>query len=236
MLPENDIQKNVLEEIRKGAVLMRPRIYFILRAALIGIAAFVLLLAALFILSFIFFSIRESGVQFLLEFSEQGLATFVTLFPWLTLLIVFALFVLLEALLRNFSFGYRLPLLRIFLWLLVVGLVGSTLLGFTPLHTFLLSKADNGELPLLGNWYESIHDSHQDKGVYRGAVTSIAPSYFTISHSDNDRDTDEGTWSIIPPDGFDLGQLSIGDTVYVAARVRGATIYAYGIRILPKDE
>lgn len=226
----------MLKKIHAGAITMHSRSYFLVRAILIGTIAFLLLAGFFFLLSFIFFSVRESGLHFLLEFSERGLGTFVILFPWLTLLFALALLIILEALLRHFRFGYRLPLLRIFLWLVIIGAIGSTLLGLSPLHSYLLSKADNGQLPVLGSWYEQIHDSHQQQGIYRGDITSITQSYFTISHNDTDRDSDEGTWNIIPPSGFDLRQLVVGNKVYIAARVRGGIMYAYGIRIIPKDE
>ncbi|HUX81051.1 MAG TPA: hypothetical protein VMV38_01885, partial [Candidatus Paceibacterota bacterium] len=172
MLKENDIQKSVLEKIHAGNVSMRSRIFFTIRAIFIGAISLLILAASLFILSFVFFSVRESGVHYLLEFGEQGIGAFVALFPWRTLLLVFLLLIALEILLRNFKFGYRFPLLRIFLWILVTGVLGSILIGFTPLHSFLLSKADNDQLPLIGSWYEQIHDSHLAQGVYRGEVSS----------------------------------------------------------------
>ncbi|MHB0865331.1 MAG: hypothetical protein ACYC1Y_00260 [Minisyncoccota bacterium] len=236
MLPENDIQKNVLEKIRAGGVSMRSRAYFMRRTALLGAAAALVLLGALFMLSFVFFSVRESGVGYLLEFGEHGIGTFVTLFPWTSLTLFIACIVILEMLVRRFSFSYRFPLLRIFLWILVVGILGSTIIGFTPLHASLLSAADRDQLPLIGSWYEQIHDSHVEQGVYRGSITSIAATYFVIAHNDTDRDSDEGTWPIVPPTGFNLGALATGEKVYVAGRLLNGVVYAYGIHVITDRE
>lgn len=236
MLQTNNIQEKVLEKIHAGDVAMHSPAYFFFRTLLIGTAAVIVLTASFFILSFVFFSVHESGVRYLLEFSEQGLLTFVTLFPWLALLISLALLIVLEAILRNFKFGYRFPLLRIFLWLIILGAVGSTLLNLTPLHSYLLSAADNDQLPFIGSWYEQVHDSHQAQGVYRGDVTAIAEASFVISYNDTDRDSDDGAWNIIPPTGFDLTQLSIGDKVYVAGHLRNGIVYAYGIHPVSEDE
>ncbi len=112
---------------------MRSRAYFLFRAALAGAAALLVLAGALFMLSFLFFSVRESGVGYLLEFGEHGIGAFVALFPWTSLLLFVAFVILLEVIVRRFSFSYRFPLLRIFLWILIIGIVGSTLIGFTPL-------------------------------------------------------------------------------------------------------
>lgn len=230
MLQENDIQKSVLEKVRTRSVSMRSKLYFALRIVLVGVLSIITLACSIFALSFIYFSVHESGEQFLLGFDQQGLVTFALLFPWLILLLAILLLVTLETLLRNFKFGYRLPLLRIFLWLFGIGAVGSMLVSITPLHSFLLLQADKDQLPILGPLYESIHDSHREQGVYRGNITSITESDFVISYDDTDRDSDEGSWTIVPPKGFGLGTLSLGEKVYVAGRIRQGIVYAYGIR------
>ncbi len=215
---------------------MRSRAYFIRRAILLGAMAILVLLGAFFMLSFVFFSVRESGVGYLLEFGEHWIGTFAALFPWTSLLFFIACMVILEMLVRRFAFSYRFPLLRMFLWILVVGILGSTIIGFTPLHASLLSAADRDQLPFIGSWYEQVHDSHVEQGVYRGSVTSIAATYFVIAHNDTDRDSDEGTWSIVPPAGFDLGTLATGKNVYVAGRLLNGVVYAYGIHVITDNE
>lgn len=236
MLKENDIQKQVLEKIRAGNVSMHSRVFFILRAVLIGIGAVLILACALFALSFVFFSVHQSGVRFLLEFGNQGLVTFVTLFPWTSFLFFLALLIALELIVRHFTSAYRFSLLRIFLWVLVIGIMGSTLIGFTPFHTLLLSAADNNQLPILGHLYEQVHVPHHERGVYRGDITSVTASDFVIAHSDTDRDSDEGSWTIVPPAGFATSTLVIGTKVYVAGRLQHGIVYAYGIRFLPQNE
>ncbi|MDE1919133.1 MAG: hypothetical protein KGH56_00340 [Patescibacteria group bacterium] len=236
MLKENDIRKSVLEKIRSGEVPMRSRAYFALRTVLVVVMSLLMLAAALFALSFMSFSVHESGVRFLLEFGEHGLVAFVALFPWHLLLISLLILVILEFLLNRFTPAYRFPFLRTFLWILVALIAGSTLVGFTPLHSFLLSEADRNELPVLGPFYEQVHDSHQEQGVYRGSVSSVDASGFIIAHDDSDKDSDEGSWHIVPPPGFDLGTLSVGEKVYVGGRLQSGVVYAYGVHSLSGEE
>ena len=236
MLKEPDIQQTVLEKIHAGDVSMHSRMFFLLRTILFSVVALLVLALSLFVLSFVFFSVHESGVRYLLEFGEGGIGAFVVLFPWTSLVLFILLLLALEFLVRRFTSAYRLPLLRIFLWILVIGVVGSTLVGFTPLHSFLLAEADKDQLPILGPLYEQLRDSHLDQGVYRGTVASIAASYFVIGHDDADRDSDEGSWSIIPPPGFDLGSLTIGQRVYIAGRLMNGVVYAYGIHRIGESE
>jgi glucan phosphoethanolaminetransferase (alkaline phosphatase superfamily) len=236
MLKETDIQKTVLEKIHCGSIPMHSRRFFVLRGALLMTIAALVLLFSLFVLSFVFFSVQRSGMRFLLEFGSNGLGAFATLFPWAIFVIFLVLLVALELIVREFSTIYRFSLLRIFLSILVIGILGSLLLEMSPLHASLLSAADNDSLPILGPLYEQIHDSHEEQGVYRGDITSLDANGFTISHNDSDHDTDDGTWNIVSPADFDLTSLRVGEKVYVGGEFRRGKVYAYGIRELPSDE
>jgi hypothetical protein len=237
MLKTNNIQENVLQKIHARAISMHSRAYFAFRTAAVSLTALSVLALSLFLVSFIFFSINASGTGFLLEFKEQGFMAFVSLFPWTIFLWVLILLIALEVLLRYFKFSYRVPLLRTFLWVVIISIAGSILISFTPLHSLLLSEADSDNLPVIGPLYTQIHNSHQEQGVYRGIVTSIATSSFVISHADTDRDSDEGSWIIQPPSGFNLSTLSMGEKVYIAGRLQNNIVYAYGIhRISPKTK
>lgn len=232
MLKENNIQKKVLDAIHLKGIPMHSRAYFVLRTALVGIVSVLILAGSFFALSFVFFSVHESGERFLLEFSERGLVTLVALFPWKLFFLFVALLIALGLLIRHFTSAYRFPFLRVFLWALIIGITGSTLIGFTPLHPSLLSASDNDQLPILGPLYESLHDSHQEKGVYRGEITTITDTDFVISHADNDRDSDDGAWIIVPPTGFDFSTLSLGKKVYAAGQLLHGIVYAYGIHFV----
>lgn len=235
MLNTNNIQENVLKKIHEGAVSMHSRTYFVLRTLSITLAALITLALAFFAFSFIYFSVQESGSQFLLGFSQQGILTFFALFPWSLLLLALAFLVALELVLRNFSFGYRTPVLRTFLWVVLVGILGSVLFSFTPIHSILLNEADNDQLPVLGPLYKQVHGPHREHGVYRGFITTIHSTRFEISYNDSDHDSDDGTWTVYPPRGYDLRTLSVGDNVYIAGRLFGGVVYAYGISIVASE-
>lgn len=233
MSTEHNIEHEVLEKIRAGEVRKRPRLFFVAQVALLGALAALALALSIFALSFILFSVHESGEQFLLGFGQRGLATLIALFPWRTLALVAAMLVALEWLVRHAKFGYRVPLLQIFLGIAGIAVLGGVLLNFTPLHAFLLDQADRGELPVIGFAYEDLHSPHQEQGVFRGEISAIASTSFTIAHNDQDRDTDDGTFAVVPPAGFDLSSLSLGDRVYVAGTLQDGIVYAYGIRLFP---
>lgn len=230
MSKETEIKARVFEKIRTGEASMHPRIYFVARVVFLATFSVVVLALTLFILSFALFSIHESGEQFLFGFGQGGIVAFIALFPWLPFLLTAVLILLLEYLLRYFKFGYRVSLLGIFL--IALAIVGAAGVGitFTPLHGALLDSADRGELPIIGSLYEEIHDSHQAQGVYRGVISSIQGNEFMVVHDDNDKDTDDGTSTIVAPAGFAVATLRVGEHVYVAGTLVQGVVHAYGIQ------
>src|ERR1035437_5212484 len=115
-----DIENNVLEKIRQGDIRMRPRIYFVARIVAVIFVAIFALVVSVFVLSFAFFSVHESGELFLLGFGSRGLLTFFSLFPWFTLIVAVGLLFLFELLSRLFIFNYRQPILKIFFTFLCI--------------------------------------------------------------------------------------------------------------------
>lgn len=214
---------------------MHPKIYFIARTTFLIILSVVTFSLTLFVLSFAFFSIHESGEQFLLGFGQRGLEAFITLFPWGFFLLTVLLLLLLDHLLRYFKFGYRVSMLGIFLIALAIVVIGGIAINFTPLHSTLLDTADHNELPIIGSLYEGIHDSHQAQGVYRGIISSVQGNTFILTHDDQDKDTDDGTSTIMVPAGFDMTTLHTGERVYVAGKLIRAVVYSYGIQEFTTD-
>jgi len=236
MQNEPDIKAKVLAKIGRGDVHKRSHAYFVMQVVVVAVLLACALALSVFVLSFAIFSVHESGEQFLLGFGQRGVLTFFALFPWASAVADIALFVLVEWLIRRFKFGYRIPILRALLGILVFAAIGGIMVNLTPLHATLLRMAEQNELPVLGEWYESIHASHSDYGVFRGTINSIQEGRFVISHDDNDHDADDGTWTVIPPAGFDMATVATGERIYVAGTpVQPGIIQAYGIQQLSGD-
>jgi len=229
---QREIQKNVLERIK--AARMHTRAYFVVRFLFTAAVALLALAVSAFVLSFIVFSVHESGEQFLLGFGLQGVATFFVLFPWLSLAADVALLFLLEWLLQGFKFGYRISLLSVFLCVLAASALLAIIVDLTPIHGALLDQADRGSLPIVGEMYEGIRGSHEGQGIFRGTVTSVQGNDITITHNDGDHDADDGTWTVALPQGGPAFQ--VGDRVYVFGSLNGQTVRAYGIEKLSPDQ
>ncbi len=214
---QNSIRENVLEKIKTGEIRKLPRAYFVLRIIATLFVGVLLLAGSALVASFIFFSLHESGEQFLLGFGLQGVAIFLKLFPWLFLAFDLLLVFLLEWLLQGFSFGYRIPLLNIFVSIVLASVVLGGVISLTPLHQELLHLSDKHELPIFAPAYEHIFDSHDDDGVCRGIVASVATSTFELTHTDMDHDasTAESTFTVPIPSDISPSMLKVGQRVLV---------------------
>ena len=100
----------------------------------------------------------------------------------------------------------------------------------------LLKKAETNELPVIGSMYEAINDSEQSEGVIRGNIASIQNNTFILFHNDNDKDADDGIWNVVPPSGFNVSSLYVGEKLYVAGKAIEGNFYAYGIHEFPTDK
>ena len=228
----NDYKNQVLKKIQNKEISMRPKLYFVTRVVGAIVLSLLIFCALIFIVSFILFSIHESGEHLLLTFGNHGILTFLQVLPWTIIISSFLVLFFLEWILRQFKFSYRLPMIRIFLYTFIITTFLSILCVFTPIHTALLQNAEMGKLPIIGKMYEAIHDSHQDKGIVRGVINSINGNTFIISHNDGDTDADDGTWTVIVPLGSDVSSLYIGEKVYVAGVIKDGKVEAYGVGVM----
>ncbi|MDR3571671.1 MAG: hypothetical protein P4L81_05780 [Candidatus Pacebacteria bacterium] len=232
---EQDLQKrireNVLERVKR--VPIRSRAYFIARIALSAIVSLFVLALSAYVLSFIAFSLHESGEQFLLGFGIRGIQTLFVLFPWVPTIADILLVIFLEWLLQGFKFAYRIPLITLFAVVFTMSGVLAAGIYSTPLNGQLLGLADRGNLPLIGQAYEDIHNSHHDAGVFRGTITAITGDQITVSHNDYDRDLDDRALTIALPAGYATSTLSIGEQVFVLGTPNGPVVQADGMEEMP---
>lgn len=229
----------VLEKIRAGAVTMRPKFYFILKAFVVALVAVLILALSIFLASFIFFSFRLNGSDSLLSFGPRGVMTFFQIFPWVLAILDIALIAFLEWLLRRFRFAYSRPMLYILIALIAVVTALSLLVASgTRFHDQLLEHADRDELPLpLGAFYEGAREKPQaELGVFRGEVTEVREDTFVITNDDTDQDEDDGTWEVAFPEDFDHEGIDIGDRVFVAGDHDGEEVSPYGVKVIHHRE
>lgn len=174
------IEEDVIGAIKAGKAKMRPKAYFVLRAAigvLSGVIAFLLLV---YLVSFVVFALRESGIWFEPSFGPSGLAAFFRSLPWVLLALIAVLFVALAALVRRYQFGHRWPIVYSLIGVIFLVATGNLLIAQTSLRAEMFRDGVNERLPIVGEYYEgfavpSVNDIH------RGQVLTPFPGGFILS-------------------------------------------------------
>ena len=134
-MSNQELKDRILSQIRDGKVAMRPRAYFAAQVAALVVVALAALVVSVFIFNFIVFSIRINHVDSLLGFGPGGWLAFVTFFPWTLLVLDVLLVLVLEWLVRKFSWGYKVPALYLLAGLLALTFVTGALVDrATPLN------------------------------------------------------------------------------------------------------
>src|SRR3990167_8644737 len=131
---QSPIKAKILAAIESGKVTMRPRWHFVLQATLVICGLVIVLLALLFLTSFIIFSLRNTGVWFAPSFGYRGIGVFLTSLPWLLIGLTVIFVVLLEILVKKYSFAYRQPLLYSALALVLIVTIGGVAIAQTPFN------------------------------------------------------------------------------------------------------
>lgn len=233
MNENKDIKSLVLEKIQSGKINMRPRFYFVLKVAILILVAVLTLLVSSLLVSFIIFSLMASGMLFLFGFGLRGFLMFFLLFPWPLFVLEVVFIILLEWLVKRFKFGYRLSFSRLLLVILSLSVVIGVIIDITPLHRDFQHRAEQRNLPLVGDFYREIRRPQPNQEIFRGVVSDAGTSSFVLNHkNDGAGSSSQKYFVILPPDVPGFVVPSNGDVVFVAGKLMpdGTAISAYGFQ------
>jgi hypothetical protein len=215
---------------------MRPRLYFSLKVAALVVVALAVLVITIFILNFILFSVRLNHEDELLGFGPQGIFTFLRFFPWPLLIADIGLVFLLEALVRQFRLGYKMPALYLLLALLgLTGVAAAALDRGTPLNDRLYEHRFDARLPGAEIYDFARRPPPPGSGVCRCTILSIEGDTMTV------QDTRGATSTLtikLPMDDPRATStfLEVGDTILIAGQEKDGVIQAFGVRKIPDGE
>lgn len=238
---DNGEQKKSISELvvaaaKSGKLKMRPKWHFVLRAVLWLAGTMVAALAVLYLLSLFFFIARETGIWVAPIFGWRGILIFLVSIPWVLVLSVLFFIVILEILVRRYSFAYRLPLLYSAIAILLVVVAGSVIVAGTPLHGILSHCSP--EMPFRGDDPAGMAGHPCGTGFYR----DLGPRRFDSIHSGVIGEISETEFVIVNRQRENLRVIvtkktrlpfgenfSAGDTVVVIGNRHGDQIEAFGV-------
>ena len=223
---QKSIKERILEKIKSGEVKMRPKIYFVLKAILIVGGIFLVAGFIIFLISFIHFHLRASGLWYLPAFGPRGFLTAFRFLPWILVFLSLALILILEILAKRFSFVWRRPMLYSLLIIIFVVLIGGFIIGKTAFHPRLFFQAREGKLPLMAPIYQEF-GMPKFEDVHRGVVEKLTENGFLLRKADNELLTIILSSNTQFPFGKEVKE---GDSVVVMGKRDDSTILAIGVR------
>jgi hypothetical protein len=223
------IKDAILARIKNGQVSMRPKWHFVLKTLLIAVGGVLVLLAALYLVSFMVFVTRQSGAWFGTGFGGPGFGALLRSLPW-TLIVLSLIFIaLVEVVARRYAFAYRQPLLYSAVIVILLVLVGGALMA--PLHQVPFQDMRMHRLPMFAErFYRDFGPPPlPSRELYRGVAVELLPGGFVME------DFQGSTTTVrFGPSGRMTQQdaLSVGDEVVVFGMSTGTEVLARGVRIL----
>lgn len=223
---KKSIKDEVLERIKSGQAKMRPRWHFVLKTALLvaGVVGFTL--ALLYLASFIIFILRLSGVWFAPAFGLRGIGIFLVSLPWLLIAAVLIFALILEVLVKHYSFAYRKPLLYSLAGIVLLVVLSSFAFGRLGIHQGIWRYSREKPLPVAGPLYRGWGMPNLS-GVHAGMIDEMVEEGFRLINL-----RDEELKVIVSPQtrfpyGFDL---EAGDNVMILGKRNDHEIEAFGVR------
>ncbi len=224
------LRAEVMDAIHKGHVRMKPRWHFVLLSLLVALGSIIAILALIYVASLSVFLLRDSGVWFAPSFGLRGWFALFHALPYALLLLIILFVLILELLVRRYTFVYRKPLLVSVGGIIALIIVGGFAIAQTPFHRAMASFAHDNRLPPPFNaLYGPSMRIARPPDVYRGVIVATTSQGFTLSDPDGDV---QSKVVITPRTRLPYGEdFSLGMTVLVVGDVVGTdTIQAFGVR------
>ncbi len=233
---QENLNASLMEKIKSGEVKMKPKVYFISKSVGFILIAVLLFLITIFLVSFIIFFVRGSGLWFLPGFGWPGIRMMLLQLPWFLIAVCAGLVILLEVLISRLGFAYRRPLVYSILVLLVLATTIGILVSKTPLHVSAFRAAVENKLPFAGLLYRS-YGAMDTPNFMNGrvAVPSDGPQKMQVETADGQ------TFEVEIPTSTNVMMLKPGpihrdDMIMIMGERSGSKIKAFGLRALEKEE
>lgn len=228
MKAESSIHEQVEAAIKEGSVRMKPRWHFVLRGTLAVLGGVIIALLLLYLVSFIIFALRQTGVAVVPAFGLRGWLSFARHLPWLLIVFSLIFILLLELFVRRYQFAYRRPLFISALAIIGIVVAGGFVVANTSLHPQLLRYAQQHRLPVGERMYRDL-DERRLADIYRGIIVATTSQGFIIE----DR---QGTSSILLTSSTRQPrerELLPGDFVVIFGDFASGTVTAVGVHHRP---
>lgn len=229
----NDLAKKVITSIRERHINMRPRWHFVFQTIVVLVVSALSFMLAVFLISWLYFIIHANGTWLLPSFGSRGWLHFLRSFPWLPASFGLVFIMILAFVLEKFRWVYRQPVVYVGLGILILIVLSSLTVSFTPVHYMFYKQAFRKEGGPVGPLYRGY--GRMPRGnVFTGTVADMASSTFSIT-------TPEGEIILVSTDDrtrfpFDY-QMELNDMVMIMGeRAEENILRAFGVREIKDND
>jgi hypothetical protein len=168
---EYPVHQKVLDKINKSEITMHSRWYFVFLGLFSLIAALVMFVLSVFLISFVLYLFQNSDLVHLPMAGTTGYYFFLILFPWFPVIFSVILVSLIGIPFRHYTFMHVWPF--IYNVIVVVALIGlvSFIIQLTPLHHRLWLYTVSRQTPLLARFYNNYNRTDNER-VLTGELLS----------------------------------------------------------------
>jgi len=226
----NNFKQNILKKIKSGEVDMKPRWHFVLKSLLFILGIVTVTLVIIYLLSFILFTLRQSGVGFAPLYGFRGISIFAMSSPWLLIASAGAFVTVLYILITRYSFSYQKPLVYSLVGVILFTLLGSLLIHQTNIHPRLQQLSERNNMPIFTPLYRKA-SQHHPENVTVGVIVEINDKGFIIQSDQGDLLT------VLITKATKQRRDStyvVNQKVFIFGEKTEDTITAFGVRQTPK--
>ncbi len=218
----------IIEKIKAGEVVMRPRWHFACQTIFWTLGLIVVSLVALYLTSFLMFVLHSSGMRFMPLFGYRGIAFAVISSPWVLISATFLFVAVLYVLVRKFSFSYRKPVVYSLLATVFGVLLVSTMIHFLEIHSRMYTFSERHSIPGISKMYQSL--PLPPEGVYAGRVSRIvSESTFIVQNKSEEVTVFVDAMTKMPKSEIREGLFVV---IFGNKNKEQAEIQAFGVRIV----
>lgn len=223
----NSIHDNILKAIEAGQVKMKPKWHFVARAVLLIVGTILLSLCIMYVASFIIFIMRQNGFYFVSSYGWHGVNVLLTTIPWILIGLTILFIIVLQILIKKYSFGYGKPLMYSALGIIGLVIIGGLLLEKTSIHQGIFKEAEDNRLSFFGAMYREFGEEHSDR-ITIGRIRELLANGYRIENPTSDNIMVIVTPETKLPRG---SMLQVGDVIFVVGHEDKNIVEAEGIHV-----
>ena len=210
---KEEFKKNIIDKIKNGEIKQIPKWHFVLKSTALLLSFLGVALVTVYFIVFVTLVFREHEIFRLFDVDGRGVFAFIHAAPWLLFFIILLLYLVLQILIRKYSFIYTKPLFITILGVFVTTVIVSAGVFFLDRNQRFARLGEGKDMPILGR-LEKKYRGENFENITHGQIVEISEEYIKIKTLRKER-----FYQVVPKDKDKYmsmkNDLILGDKVMV---------------------